>query len=170
MFLSVVFCFPVLLTLFCCLIITCECVQRKPALHSDLIEEVDTKKLDSLLEEEEYIAVFFYTRSCEECKEILEELEKIDDEADDYGVSFVKISERAAAKKHGVTEFPSLVYFKNKEPSIYEGDLMNEEQVLDWLTSIESMDLPDKIEEVNSKNLQNVIDDHDYVAVLVCYA
>lgn len=48
------------------------------------------------------------------------------------------------------------------------GDLMNEEQVLDWLTTSESMDLPDKIEQVNSKNLQMVIDDHDHVAVLFC--
>lgn len=31
-----------------------------------------------------------------------------------------------------------------------------------------SMDLPDKIEEVNSKNLPNVIDNQDFVAVLFC--
>ncbi|RWS17098.1 thioredoxin-like protein 1, partial [Dinothrombium tinctorium] len=139
---------------------------RKPALHSDLIEEVDLKRLESLLEDEEFLAVFFYTRSCEECKAVLEELEKIDDEANDYGITFVKNSERAAAKKFGISTFPSLVYFKNREPTVYEGDLMNEEQVLDWLTAVGSMDLPDKIEEVNSKNLQSVIDDHDYVAVL----
>lgn len=36
------------------------------------------------------------------------------------------------------------------------------------LTSVESMDLPDKIEEVSAKILQNYIDEHDYVAVLFC--
>lgn len=45
---------------------------------------------------------------------------------------------------------------------------MNEEQVLEWLTSVDQMDLPDKIEEVNAKILQNYIDDHDFVAVLFC--
>ena len=45
---------------------------------------------------------------------------------------------------------------------------MNEEEVLEWLTSVESMDLPDKIEEVNAKILQNYIDEHDFVAVLFC--
>lgn len=45
---------------------------------------------------------------------------------------------------------------------------MDEERVLEWLVSVESMNLPDKIEEVNAKTLQNYIDDHDYVAVLFC--
>lgn len=45
---------------------------------------------------------------------------------------------------------------------------MNEEEVQEWLTSIDSMDLPDKIGEVNSKNLPKVIDSQDYVAVLFC--
>lgn len=63
------------------------------------------------------------TRSCENCKQILDELEKIDGEADKYGVEFVKNSERAAAKKHGITKFPSLVYFRHKEPTLFEGQL-----------------------------------------------
>lgn len=45
---------------------------------------------------------------------------------------------------------------------------MNEEEVLEWLTSVESMDLPDKIEEVNARILQDYIDEHDFVAVLFC--
>jgi len=31
----------------------------KPVLHSDVIEEVDTKQLEKLLEQTEYIAVLF---------------------------------------------------------------------------------------------------------------
>lgn len=88
------------------------------------------------------------TRSCEDCKEVLEELEKviktfkgkkllkilpqnhfkcllnvvqIDDEANDYGFTFVTNAERAAAKKFGITTFPTLVVFRHKEPLIYEG-------------------------------------------------
>lgn len=58
--------------------------------------------------------------------------------------------------------------FREKEPIIYDGDLMDEEGVLDFLTSLEAMDLPDRIEEVNAKILQKIIEDTDFVAVLFC--
>lgn len=57
---------------------------------------------------------------------------------------------------------------REKEPIIYDGDLMDEEGVLDFLTSLEAMDLPDRIEEVNAKILQKIIEDTDFVAVLFC--
>lgn len=45
---------------------------------------------------------------------------------------------------------------------------MDEESVLDFLTSLEAMDLPDRIEEVNQKILEKIIEDTEYVAVLFC--
>lgn len=45
---------------------------------------------------------------------------------------------------------------------------MDEEGVLDFLTSLEAMDLPDRIEEVNAKILLKIIEDTDFVAVLFC--
>lgn len=45
---------------------------------------------------------------------------------------------------------------------------MDEENVLDFLTSLEAMDLPDRIEEVNAKILEKIIKDSEYVAVLFC--
>lgn len=48
------------------------------------------------------------------------------------------------------------------------GDLLDEEQVLEFLTSLEAMDLPDQIEEVNAKILEKIVHDTDYVAVLFC--
>lgn len=57
---------------------------------------------------------------------------------------------------------------REKEPIIYDGDLMDEEGVLDFLTSLEAMDLPDRIEEVNGKILSKIVEDTDYVAVLFC--
>lgn len=59
-------------------------------------------------------------------------------------------------------------FHREKEPIIYEGDLMDEEGVLDFLTSLEAMDLPDRIEEVNAKILGKIIEETDYVAVLFC--
>lgn len=51
-------------------------------------------------------------------------MEKIDGDADKYGIGFVKNSERAAAKKFGIVKFPSLVYYRNKEPTFYDGNLI----------------------------------------------
>jgi len=51
---------------------------------------------------------------------------------------------------------------------IYLGDLMDEENVLDFLTSLEAMDLPDRIEEVNAKILSKIVEETDFVAVLFC--
>lgn len=45
---------------------------------------------------------------------------------------------------------------------------MDEENVLDFLTSLEAMDLPDRIEEVNGKILSKIIEDTEFVAVLFC--
>lgn len=45
---------------------------------------------------------------------------------------------------------------------------MNEEALLDFLTSLEAMDLPDRIEEVNSKILSKIVEDTDFIAVLFC--
>lgn len=67
-----------------------------------------------------------------------------------------------------IWDFLLLCVCREKEPIIYDGDLMDEEGVLDFLTSLEAMDLPDRIEEVNAKILAKIIEDTDYVAVLFC--
>ena len=41
---------------------------------------------------------------------------QIDDEADVYGIDFVKISDSMVAKDHGVYSTPALVYFRKKMP------------------------------------------------------
>ncbi|XP_014103423.2 uncharacterized protein hlk isoform X12 [Bactrocera oleae] len=131
-----------------------------------VIEEVNAKQLEKLLTDKDYVAVFWYARSCITCDKVLAELEKIDDDTDSFGVDFVKINDKRLAKQYGIKNFPALTYFREKEPIIYDGDLMDEEGVLDFLTSLEAMDLPDRIEEVNSKILLKIIEDTDFVAVL----
>ncbi|XP_075167246.1 hulk isoform X3 [Haematobia irritans] len=133
-----------------------------------VIEEVTAKQLEKLLGDKDYVAVFWYARSCVTCDKVLAELEKIDDDTDSFGVDFVKINDKRLAKQYGIKNFPALTYFREKEPIIYDGDLMDEEGVLDFLTSLEAMDLPDRIEEVNSKILLKIIEDTDFVAVLFC--
>ncbi|XP_045493781.1 uncharacterized protein LOC123692971 isoform X1 [Colias croceus] len=136
--------------------------------HEPRIEEVTAKQLERLLDEKDFVAVYWYARSCVTCDKVLDELEKIDDDTDTFGVDFVKINDKRLAKQHGITKFPALTYFREKEPIIYEGDLMDEESVLDFLTSLEAMDLPDRIEEVNQKILGKIVEDTEYVAVLFC--
>ncbi|KFB35120.1 AGAP006452-PA-like protein [Anopheles sinensis] len=139
-----------------------------PAAPEATIEEVSAKQLERLLEDKDYVAVYWYARSCTTCDTVLAELEHIDDDTDSFGVDFVKINDKRLAKQYGITKFPALTYFREKEPIIYEGDLMDEAGVLDFLTSLEAMDLPDRIEEVNAKILAKIIEDSDYVAVLFC--
>ncbi|XP_021927613.1 uncharacterized protein LOC110833625 isoform X8 [Zootermopsis nevadensis] len=131
-----------------------------------IIEEVTAKQLERVLNEKDFVAVFWYARSCLTCDKVLAELEKIDDDTDTFGVDFVKINDKRLAKQYGIKNFPALTYFREKEPIIYEGDLMDEENVLDFLTSLEAMDLPDRIEEVNARILSKIVEDTDYVAVL----
>ena len=45
---------------------------------------------------------------------------------------------------------------------------MDEGSVLDFLTSLEAMQLPDRIEEVNAKILDKVVEEHTYVAAVFC--
>ncbi|KAH8372934.1 hypothetical protein KR009_008358 [Drosophila setifemur] len=142
--------------------------QAAPLEPEAVIEEVNAKQLEKLLADKDYVAVFWYARSCVTCDKVLAELEKIDDDTDSFGVDFVKINDKRLAKQYGIKNFPALTYFREKEPIIYDGDLMDEEGVLDFLTSLEAMDLPDRIEEVNAKILQKIIEDTDFVAVLFC--
>ncbi|XP_069688969.1 uncharacterized protein hlk isoform X9 [Periplaneta americana] len=134
--------------------------------EESVIEEVTAKQLERVLNEKDFVAVFWYARSCLTCDKVLAELEKIDDDTDTFGVDFVKINDKRLAKHYGIKNFPALTYFREKEPIIYEGDLMDEEEVLDFLTSLEAMDLPDRIEEVNARILGKIVEDTDYVAVL----
>ncbi|XP_012276468.1 uncharacterized protein LOC105697598 isoform X2 [Orussus abietinus] len=131
-----------------------------------VIEEVTAKQLERILHDKDFVAVYWYARSCTTCDKVLAELEKIDDDTDTFGVDFVKINDKRLAKQYGIKNFPALTYFREKVPIIYEGDLMDEENVLDFLTSLEAMDLPDRIEEVNAKILEKIVEDTDYVAVL----
>ncbi|XP_043680384.1 uncharacterized protein LOC122634920 isoform X3 [Vespula pensylvanica] len=133
-----------------------------------VIEEVTAKQLERILNDKDFVAVFWYARSCTTCDKVLAELEKIDDDTDHFGVDFVKINDKRVAKQYGIKNFPALTYFREKEPIIYDGDLMDEENVLDFLTSLEAMDLPDRIEEVNAKILDKIVEDTEFVAVLFC--
>lgn len=51
---------------------------------------------------------------------------------------------------------------------IYKGDLDDEDEVLAWLTDEETLQIPGKIEEVNTKMLEKILSDNDHVVVFFC--
>ena len=57
-----------------------------------------------------------------ECAEVLSELENIDDDCDQKGISFVRIDNSAEAREYGIDDLPGLVYFENGVPSLYDGN------------------------------------------------
>ncbi|KAJ9577983.1 hypothetical protein L9F63_025157 [Diploptera punctata] len=89
--------------------------------------------LDKLLEENEFLAVYFYDIAEEESDQVLEILEKIDGETDNLDIPFVKMGDPRYARKWGVTKLPSVVYFRKRFPNIYRGDTHSGEEVLEWL-------------------------------------
>lgn len=100
------------------------------------IEEVTDEILKELIDDHEYVVVYF-TGPCEEgekCDRILDDLENIDDELDEAGIIFVTTEDTAYAKKMGIKSFPELVFFRNRDPLHFTGDLNDEDEVLAWLT------------------------------------
>lgn len=68
----------------------------------------------------------------------------------------------AEAKEYGIDHLPTLIYIEDKIPAIYEGDLLNEDEVLEWLIEQKNSAT---IEEVTDEILTDLIDDHEYVVV-----
>lgn len=69
------------------------------------------------------MAVLFYSDDCEECDDILEELETIDDDTDQHGIQFVKSNDAKLAAEIGIFSFPALVYYETGVPIMYDGKL-----------------------------------------------
>lgn len=59
--------------------------------------------------------------TCHICDQILEGLERIDDECDVFGIHLVKIQDPQLAKRYSIKTFPALVYFRNGNPLLFEG-------------------------------------------------
>ena len=50
-----------------------------------------------------------------------------------FEIDFVKVSDAAEAKEYGIDSLPAVLYFENKIPSVYDEDLNNENELLEWL-------------------------------------
>lgn len=64
-----------------------------------------------------------------------------------------------------VLQIPAIVYFEKQIPNIYDGDLMDEEEILHWLVSqLEH----DEIEDVTDEMLDKMVKEGRVLAVLFC--
>ena len=106
---------------------------------------------------------------CKQCDKVLEELEHIDDEAEDAGIDFIKIDDKEFARQMGVYALPAVVFFRHGhlEPVIYAGDLKNEERLLEWLL-LQKDPTTDIIEEFEDEELVECIRQKEFVAVYFC--
>ena len=109
------------------------------------------------------MAVLFYAEQDEDTEEILKNLEEIDDDLDEKGVLFVKVSEFKAAVEYGIEERPTLVVFEKGIPNLYEGDdLKDADEILHWITGEMSGD--HTVEAVTDSMLDMMIAKHRHVA------
>lgn len=122
------------------------------------IEEVNRKMLDKLLEENEFLTVYFckyflkivsesWTKNLfilvdeaghPESDAVLEKLENIDSETDNLDITFVKMADARYARKWGVTKLPAIVYFRKRFPSIFRGMLKTNFILYAW-NSLDSL-------------------------------
>lgn len=62
-------------------------------------------------------------------------------------------------------QFPAIIFFEKKNPNVYEGDLMDEDEILQWLLShLEN----DEIEDVDEDTLERMVKEGKTLAVLFC--
>ena len=125
---------------------------------SSVVEEVTDEILRSLIEDYEYVGVFF-RGSCDEesddCDAVLSKLEAIDDELDEIGILLVTTSNREISRENGLIELPALAMFRNGAFLPYESDVQaaTEKQLKDWLTSETTLKIIGIIDEVSKTGI-----------------
>jgi hypothetical protein len=86
----------------------------------DVVESVSNNELDIMMRNVDYMLVLYHDRK-KKSQKALNALEHIDDDCDEIGVSFVEVDKPNIAIHHGVEDFPTLVFYKDEIPSVYEG-------------------------------------------------
>lgn len=111
------------------------------------------------------MSIYVDDNNDEKSEKVLEELENIDDECDQLGITFVKIDNPEEALEYGINKVPKLIYFEKGIPTIYEGNLEDEQKLLKWL---EDQTSSDQIEDITDEMLDLIIEKMVHVAVLFC--
>merc|ERR1712012_1009590 len=129
------------------------------------VEDVTGKQLEAALQTEELLAVMFYSKNCKTCERVLGVLERVGEEVAGNGITLVRINDKKASKTHGIRNFPALSMFKIGEAIHYEGDLLDADAVLDFLSAADAHDVPGQIEDVTAAQLEVLVQQQSYLAV-----
>ncbi|KAI6178078.1 Thioredoxin domain-containing protein [Aphelenchoides besseyi] len=116
------------------------------------IEDVDEEGIDHILKDTTKNLVVFFCMStfkaidliddvaddgrvkCPQCHDALSEMEEIDDDIESTGyIEVVKTDDRRVARECGVSTFPAMVYFRRKNPILYDGEFKDSEVVWRWI-------------------------------------
>ena len=79
-------------------------------------------------------------------------------------IKLVKIDDPEEALEYGLKQLPSLVFFENQMPNMFDGNLENSKQVMTWITEIA---MEDKIELVSGAMLEKLVEEKTNLAVFV---
>ena len=79
-------------------------------------------------------------------------------------IKLVKIDDPEEALEYGLKQLPSLVFFENQMPNMFDGNLENSKQVLTWIIEIA---MQDKIELVSGAMLEKLVEEKTNLAVFV---
>jgi len=129
------------------------------------IEDVTRERLDKMLDTKSFVAVYWYARNCKRSENILRDMELIDDDAKKSNIEFVKINDKRFGKSFGIKKFPALSFFRDRNIFIYDGDLKDEESVLEFITDEDNLAMPDKIEDVDAETLVSIVETDPFVTV-----
>lgn len=58
--------------------------------------------------------------------------------------------------------------YRNGNPLLFEGDLQNEESILEWLIDDDNRELADEIESVNERMLERLLQESHLLVVFFC--
>lgn len=113
------------------------------------IEDVDEDRIDEIVADgDKNLVIIFYDKQnrCPSCRESLRELEEIDDDLEAAHIEVVKTDDKNVAKELGIHTFPALVYYRRRNPILYDGDFTDSEVVLRWVrahSEVATADLDD---------------------------
>ena len=93
----------------------------------------------------------------------VKQMETLDDDMDNISVPLIKISDESKALQFGLDKLPTIVYFKNQIPGLFDGDVTDTSSVLEWLTSRKT---EDNIQLVSDTILEDVVENFPFVACL----
>ena len=135
-------------------------------LQQQVIKELNSDVLEAVQDQREFVAVIYYNKNDPDDLQVLADLETVDDDCKENDINVVKTSDQKLWESLGIEDSPVLVYYENDVPFVYphQGSALADEQaVLKWLINQRNTAA---IEEVTNAMLDDIINDHDYVAVL----